>query len=172
MFDILNKAIQEHICLFEGLPYVEKKPFIFGNDDVVKNYEISISENITWHFSISVTKIDRKWYIHYTNRLMGADALIQNLLFGVDHHKHNLIHAMFKKDYKLYFEHFKLFQGQIINNYKYNFLYTPEQCVDRLHELVQKEQDHELNYEENDEYIALHERCKRQNIDMPFGVEI
>jgi hypothetical protein len=136
MFNIVKKAVENHISLFEGLNYERVLTKSFDKDDVY------------WDFSISVSKISKKWYIHYTNRIIDRSGEnIETIIFDNDgHHKNNLIHSMFKKDYNDYFDDFNYWQGKMIENYKINFVYSENQCLDELKKLVDKECEDALNY--------------------------
>lgn len=172
MFNITEKAVKDHKSLFNGLNYVKTHDRWDSDEDIHIGYDINLDVDKRWHFAVSVTKINCQWYIHYYNRLVGFTNQEQMLMFGENHHKKNLLHAMYKKDYKDYFDHFKLWQGQIIENYKVNFAYSAEHCLYELKKLVDKEFESKLTYDEDNLYVKLYDRLKRDGVDIPFGVEI
>ena len=169
--DFVKKVVEDHIDMFSHINYV-KRLERWESEDTRIMYQTQIGSQKVWHFGLSVGKIEKQWYIHYYNRLSNCTAEEQYLMFERLHHKHNLLHATYKKYYTEKLEHFQTFQHNIINNYNINFRYDHEKCLNDLFKLTEIEKSRSLTFDEDNTYIKLYERLKRDGVEIPFGVTI
>ena len=169
--DIIKKAFQDHIDMFSQINYVKTLEYSESEDARIM-YHTKIGSEKVWHFGLSVSKISNKWYIHYYNRLSNCSAEEQYLMFERVHHKHNMLHATYKKYYKEILPIFQTFQKNIVSNYNINLGYSQEKCLNELFKLTEVEKSRSLSFEEDNTYIKLYERLKRDGVEIPFGVTI